>query len=45
MGSHTPAVHVLLAGRVVAAASGVATCADAVIASSSSDGFDMEPLF
>ena len=43
-GSHVPAVHVLLAGGLVAAVDGVVDCADVVVAGSSSDGFDMEPL-
>ena len=45
MGSHTPAVHVLLVGRVVAAVAGVTACTDEVVAGILLDGFDMEPLF
>ena len=43
--SHAPAVHVLLAGGLVAAAAGAVDRADVVVAGGSSDGFDMEPLF
>ena len=43
--SHAPAVHVLLAGGLVAAAAAEVARADAVVAGSSLDVFDMEPLF
>ena len=43
--SHALAVHALLVGGLVAATARVIACADAVLAGSSSDGFDMEPLF
>ena len=43
--SHAPAVHFLLTGGLVATMAGVVAHADAVVAGSSSDGFDMEPLF
>ena len=43
--SHAPAMYVLLVGGLVAAAADVVAHADAVVADSSSDGFDMEPLF
>ena len=43
--SHAPDVHVLLVGGLVAAAARVVARADAVVAGSSSGGFDMEPLF
>ena len=43
--SYAPAMHVLLAGGLVAATAGEVARADAVVAGSPSDGFDMEPLF
>ena len=42
--SYAPAMHVLLAGGLVAATAGVVACSDVVVAGDSSDDFDMEPL-
>ena len=43
--SHALAVHALLVGGLVAATAGVVARADVVVAGSSLDGFEMEPLF